>query len=127
MLHWLTDGVVCTETTSLADLVGSATLRAVTVTVCPVRILDGAVYRPAEEIVPTDGLIDQVTAVLLAPESVGVNCCVPEGVKLTLDGLMDTMTAWRSVITAVAVFEGSAMLVAVIVTLWVVGAVLGAT
>jgi hypothetical protein len=43
MLHWFTAGVVCRETTSLADLVGSATLRAITVTVCDVRILDGAV------------------------------------------------------------------------------------
>src|ERR1019366_986756 len=112
---------------ALADLVGSATLRAVTVTVCDVRILDGAVYRPAEEIVPTGGLIDQVTAVLLVPKTVGVNCCVPEGARLTVDGLRDTVTAWRSAITAVAVFEGSAILVAVILSLCVVGAVLGAT
>jgi hypothetical protein len=97
-------------------LVGSATLRAVTVTVCDVGILDGAVYRPAEEIVPTEGLIDQVTAVLLAPKTVAVNGCVPEGVRLTVDGLRDTVIAWRSVITAVALFEGSATLLAVIVT-----------
>jgi hypothetical protein len=118
---------VVRDTRVPADLVGSATLWAVTVTVCDVRILDGAVYRPAEEIVPTEGLIDQVTAVLLVPKTAVVNCCVPEGAKLTVDGLRDTVTAWRSVITAVAVFEGSAMLAAVIVTLWTVGAVLGAT
>src|ERR1022692_4844050 len=110
---------------ALPDLVRSATLWAVTVTVCDVRIVDGAVYRPAEEIVPTDGLIDQVTAVLPAPETVAVNGCVPEDAKLTVDGLMDTVTAWRSMITAVAVFEGSATLEAVIVTRWVVVAVLG--
>ena len=52
---------------------------------------------------------------------------MPEGAKLTVDGLRNTVTAWRNVITAVAVFEGSAMFVAVIVTLCVVGAVLGAT
>ena len=127
MLHWFTTGAVCRETTPLADLVGSAALRAVTVTVCDVGILDGAVYRPAEEIVPTDGLIDQVTAVLLVPKTVAVNGCVPAGAKLTVDGLRDTVIAWRSVITAVAIFEGSAMLVAVSVPLWVVGAVLGAT
>jgi hypothetical protein len=108
-------------------LVGSATLWAVTATVCDVRILDGAVYRPAEEIVPTSGLIDQFTAVLLVPKTVAVNGCVPEGARLTVDGMRETVTAWRSVMTAVAVFEGSAMLVAVMVTLWVVGAVLGAT
>src|SRR5664279_5257065 len=110
---------------ALADLVRSATLCAIAITVCGVRILDGAVYRPAEEIVPTAGLIDQVTAVLLVPKTVAVSCCVPEGARLTVDGLRNTVTAWRSVITAVAVFEGSAMLVAVIVTLWVVGVVLG--
>src|SRR5664280_2052902 len=125
MLHWFTTGGVCRETTPLADLVGSATLWAVTVTVCDVGILDGAVYRPAEEIVPTDGLIDQITAVVLVPRTVGVNCCVPEGAKLTVDALRDIVTAWSSMITAVAVFEGSAMLVAVTVTAWVVGAVLG--
>src|ERR1017187_2917768 len=126
MLHWLTTGVVCRETTALADLVGSAALRAVAVTVCAVIILDGAVYRPAEEIVPTGGLIDQVTAVLLVPKTVAVNGCVPEGARLTVDGLRDTVIAWGSVITAVAVFEGFAMLAAVMVTLLVVGAVLGA-
>src|ERR1039457_7220452 len=110
MLHWFTTGVVCKETTALADLVGSAMLWAVTVTVCDVRMLDRAVYRPAEEIVPTDGLIDQVTAVLLVPKTVALSCCVPEGAKPTVDGLMDTVIAWRSVISAVAVFEGSAML-----------------
>jgi len=72
-------------------------------------------------------LIDQVTAVLVVPKTVGVNCWVPEGAKLTVDGLRDVVVAWRSVITAVAVVEESAMLVAVIVTLWVVGAVPGAT
>src|ERR1035437_8323435 len=112
---------------ALADLDGSATLPAVTVTVCDVGILDGAVYRPAEEIVPTGGLIDQVTAVLLLPKTVAVKCCVPEGARLTVEGPRETVIAWRSVISAVAVFEGSAMLVGVIVTLWVVGAVLGAT
>jgi len=35
-----------------------------TVTVWQLVIEDGAVYRPAEEIVPTDGLSDQKTAVL---------------------------------------------------------------
>ncbi len=112
---------------ALADFVESATLWAVTVTAWGVETLDGAIYRPAVEIVPADGLIDQVTAVLLVPRTVAANCCVPEGAKLTVDGLRDTVTAWRSVITAVATFVGSATLVAVIVTLWVVGAVLGAT
>src|ERR1039457_4609342 len=117
MLHCFTPGVACKDTAPLADLVGSATLWPFTVTVCDVGILDGAVYRPCEDIVPSDGMIDQVTAVLLAPKTAAVNCCVPEAVKLTVDGLRDTVTAWRSVITAVAVFEGSAVLAAVMVTL----------
>ena len=58
----------------LAVLLWSATLWAVTVTVCDVGRVEGAVYRPAEESVPTDGVIDQVTAVLLVPKTVGVNC-----------------------------------------------------
>jgi hypothetical protein len=88
---------------ALAVVAEFATLAAVTVTVCAVATLDGAVYRPVEEIVPTDGLIDQVTPVLLAPETVAVSCCVLDGVKPTAEGLTDTVTVWGSVITAVAV------------------------
>jgi hypothetical protein len=99
----------------------------VTVTVCGVRILDGAVYRPAEEIAPTGGSSDQFAAVLLVPKTVAVNCVVAVGPRLTVDGLSDTVTAWRRVITAVAIFVGSATLMAVIVPRWVAGAVLGAT
>src|ERR1017187_7259236 len=80
-----------------ADSVGSAPLVAVTVTVWEPEIEAGAVYRPAEEMAPTDGLIAHVTAFLtrprLLPETVVVNCCVPEGAKLTVDGLMDTVLA----------------------------------
>ena len=49
----------------MADFVGSATLVAFTVTVCELVIEAGAVYRPAAVMLPTTGLIDQVTAVLL--------------------------------------------------------------
>ena len=93
-----------------------ATLVAVNVTVWGLEIKDGAVYSPAVVIVPTIGLIDQVTAVLLAPKTDAVNCRVPEGAKLTVEGLRTAVTAWSSVITAVAVFKGSAMLTALIVT-----------
>lgn len=112
---------------ALAVVAEFATLAAVTVTVWGVATLDGAVYRPAEEIVPTRGVIDQVTPVLPAPETVAANCCVPDGAKLTVDGLTKTVTAWGSVSTAVAVCEGFAMEAAVIVTVRVVGAVSGAT
>ena len=61
-------------TVAVADLVLSATLAAVTVTVCAVGMTDGAVYKPPEAIVPTDGLMVQVTAVLLVCVTVAVNC-----------------------------------------------------
>jgi hypothetical protein len=48
-------------TAAVADLVGSATLVAVTVTVWELAIEAGAVYRPAEVMLPTTGLSDQVT------------------------------------------------------------------
>jgi hypothetical protein len=57
-----------------AETVGSAWLVAVTVTVCCDVTLAGAVYKPEELIVPTDGLIDQLTAVLLAFVTVAENC-----------------------------------------------------
>jgi hypothetical protein len=55
-----------------------AWLVAVTVMVCCVPMLAGAVYRPEELIVPApdEGLIDHVTAVLLVFETVAVNCWV---------------------------------------------------
>ena len=52
-------------TVAIADLVGSATLAAFTVTVWELVIEAGAVYRPAAVMLPTTGLSDQVTAVLL--------------------------------------------------------------
>ena len=55
-------------------LVGSAALVAVTVTVCADAMEAGAVYRPAKEIEPTPGLIDQVTAPLDVLPTVAVNC-----------------------------------------------------
>ena len=52
----------------------SALLVAVTVTVWADAMEAGAVYRPAEEIEPAAGLIDQVTAVLEVLPTVAVNC-----------------------------------------------------
>ena len=48
-----------------ADFVPSAALVAVTVTVCELGIIDGAVYRPDAVMLPMAGLIDHFTAVLL--------------------------------------------------------------
>ena len=59
---------------ALADVAGAAALCAVTITACGDGILAGGVYKPVEEIPPNAGLIDQVTAVLVVPTTVAVNC-----------------------------------------------------
>src|ERR1035437_220486 len=58
----VTEGV--SVTVAVADLVGSATLVALTIMVWELAIEAGAVYRPAPVMLPTTGLSDQVTAVL---------------------------------------------------------------
>jgi hypothetical protein len=60
--------------TAEADTLALAALVAFTVTVCEPLIEAGAVYRPAAEMLPTAGLIDQFTAVLLVPKTVAANC-----------------------------------------------------
>jgi hypothetical protein len=61
-------------TVAVTDLVGSATLAAVTVMVWELVIEAGAVYRPVLAIVPTAGFSDQVTAVFVVPVTVAVSC-----------------------------------------------------
>jgi uncharacterized membrane protein len=68
----VTGGVIVTL--AVAFLVVSATLVAVTVTVCGLPSVAGAVYRPPLEIVPTAGLIDHVTPAFAVPPTVAVNC-----------------------------------------------------
>jgi len=90
-----------------ADLVVSATLVAFTV---KVPVLLGAVYRPLEETLPP--VADQVTAVLLEPLTVAVNCWVPP-VSIAADtGEMETDTPAVTVTAADADTVESAMLVA---------------
>jgi hypothetical protein len=55
------------------DLVGSATLVAVRVTVCEAFTFAGAVYLPDGEMLPTGGDKDQLTLVYKAPVTTGVN------------------------------------------------------
>src|SRR5579863_8351006 len=112
-------------TVAVADLVVSATLVAVMVTVCVVGMVPGAVYKPLLDSVPANGLMLQVTAVLLVPVTVAVNCCWPFAVRVAVDGLTDTVTGLR-VTVAVADLVVSATLVAVMVTVCVVGMVPGA-
>ena len=70
-----------TVTDALADLLGSATDVAVTVTKGGLGAVEGAVYKPVVEIVPQSDpaqpvpLRLQVTAVVLDPVTVDVNCC----------------------------------------------------
>src|SRR5690242_7281948 len=103
---------------AVADLVGSATLVALTVTVVAEAIIPGAVYRPEVEIEPVAGEIDQVTAVLVLPVTAAVNCCVLPPWRLAESGVRLTATAAAglSVTAAVADFVGSATLVALTVT-----------
>src|SRR5690349_17493706 len=80
-------------TLAVPDLVLSATLVAVTVTVCAEGTELGAVYKPVEEIEPTPlGLIVQVTAVLLLLVTVAENCCVWESNRLAVGGVTLTPT-----------------------------------
>jgi hypothetical protein len=69
----------CTVTVAEMDLVESATLVAVTVTMGGTGTVAGAVYSPLAEIVPALALGStlQVTAVLALPVTVAVNCCLP--------------------------------------------------
>ncbi len=63
-----------------ADLVGSATLVAFTVTVAGKGTLDGEVYSPLAEIIPHAALVqpepltDHVTAVFEVPDTFPANC-----------------------------------------------------
>ena len=66
-----TTGVIVTL--AVAVFVASATLVAVTVTVCGPLSAAGAVYNPPLEMVPTAGLTDHVTAVLLVPVTAAAN------------------------------------------------------
>jgi hypothetical protein len=115
-------GWVVTVRLADADFVRSATLVAVTVKVPAVL---GEVYKPDAVIVPP--VADQVTAVLLEPVTVAVNCCVfPVWIE-DEDGLIETETDGGGAVTvtvAVADFVESATLVAVMVYVpGVIGAV----
>jgi len=72
-----------------ADLVASAFEVAVTVMICCVVIELGAVYNPADEIVPTSGLADHTTPVV-DPVTAATNGCVPDGPSETEVGVTET-------------------------------------
>jgi hypothetical protein len=78
-------------TAAEADFVVSACEVAVTVAVVWFGTVPGAVYRPEADSVPTP-VNDQVTAVLVAPETVAVNCCVPPPFNVAEVGEIETLT-----------------------------------
>ena len=136
---WVCDGVRVTlpgvnatltggasDTLALADLVESATLVAVTVTVCALEMEAGAVKTPAAEMLPTAGLSDQVTAVFEVFATVAVNACVCDGVRVTVPGVNATLTGGASDTLALAFLVESATLVAVTVTVCALGIEAGA-
>ena len=108
----LTDtvGAEVTLTVATADLVGSAALTAETLYV-PGEL--GAVYIPAALMVPPDAA--HVTAVLLVPETIAVNCCCEFATRLLLLGVteIDTTVGDVTLTCADADTFASAALVAV--------------
>ena len=65
--------------------------------------------------VPTAGLIDHVTSVLVAFVTVAVSCCACESTREAVAGVTETLTGGLRVTEAVAVFVVSATLVAIMV------------
>jgi hypothetical protein len=118
------DEVAAIQIVPLAVFVLSTTLVAVTVTVCALVTVAGAVYTPFA-IVPTGGLIDQVTAVFVVPVTVALNVAACPAFKLADPGDTPTATG-TSVTVALAVSDELAALVAVTVTVCWVAIVAGA-
>jgi hypothetical protein len=78
-------------TVAEADFEVSACEVAVTVAFVGFATVAGAVYKPEADSAPTP-LSDQVTAVLVVPETVAVNCCVPPPFKVAEVGEIETLT-----------------------------------
>jgi hypothetical protein len=70
----IVSGGGASEITAVADFVLSAALVAVIVTKVADETVAGAEYNPPLEIVPTAGLTDHVTAILVVPVTAAVNC-----------------------------------------------------
>ena len=122
-----------TWTDALPDLLGSAWEVAVMVAKGGTGSTDGAVYRPVVEIVPqvvpaqSYPLMLQVTAVLLVPVTVDVNCCRAPTSTDTEPGETLTLTFVEEIVTVVEpVTAGFTSDVAVILTVFGLGADAGA-
>jgi hypothetical protein len=110
-------GVGVSDIEAFAVLVGSAMLAAVNTTFCAVVIVAGAVYNPFVT-VPIAGVSDQVTPVLVVPLTEAVNCCACPALTDVNVGNTDIKIGVGGVrdIVADAAFVGSAILVAVNMT-----------
>jgi len=111
-------------TVAVAVLVLSAELVAITVTDWELLIVAGAVYTPFTK-VPTEGLINQVTALLLEPVTEALKVADAPAPSDTEDGVIVTPTCVKDTVE-VAVFVESVALVAVIVTICEVPTIDGA-
>jgi hypothetical protein len=98
-----------------SEIEGSATLVAVTVTVCGVVMLAGAVYRPEDDIVPVAEDKDQLTEVLLALVIVDVNWALCPAAKLAVAGVTEIEIVGTKLIVAEADCVVSLTLVALTV------------
>jgi len=110
-------GTVAMLTVAEADFVESACDVPVTTTDAGDGCAAGAVYRPVDVIVPQPDPMHpgpesvQVTAVLVVPDTLAVNCCVLLVVTVALAGLIETATGAGgacTVATALADFVVSA-------------------
>ena len=78
----------------------------------------GAVYRPTAVMLPTTGVSDHVTALLLVLVTAAEKVWVCDCVKVTLAGATVTPTGGFRVTVTEADFVESATLVAVTITVW---------
>jgi hypothetical protein len=96
------------------DAVVSARLVAVTVTVCAVVMVAGAVYTPDALIEPTPaGLIDHVTALLAVLVTVAVSCAVWPMFSAVVAGLTLTATGGAAPLKMMVCADGDALSVIV--------------
>jgi hypothetical protein len=115
-------GVTATLTVGTSEIVAealfvaSAALVAVTVTLCAVKMVAGAIYKPFAVITPTDGFSAHVTPLFDVPETLAANVMLCDALRFAAPGDTETTTGGTSDTVATAVFVGSAMLVAVMVT-----------
>jgi hypothetical protein len=113
-------------TSADAACVVSATLVAITVTVCDELSDTGAEYTPLLVMLPSPGFNDHVTPEFFVPDTVAANCACFPGPTCMLFGVTEIVTLGFKVTAAVAVWVESALLVALIVTVCRLGMFEGA-